>query len=48
MMVIGRVGSGKSTLVQSVLGEVPLSKGSIVTSGKVAYVPQEVRTLRSR
>ncbi|PWA36498.1 ABC transporter C family member 13 [Artemisia annua] len=38
--VIGEVGSGKSSLLNSVLGEMKLIKGSIYSSGSVAYVPQ--------
>ncbi|KAJ9559656.1 hypothetical protein OSB04_004816 [Centaurea solstitialis] len=38
--VIGEVGSGKSSLLNSILGEMKLVKGSIYSSGSVAYVPQ--------
>ncbi|MFS7950853.1 putative ABC-type xenobiotic transporter [Helianthus anomalus] len=38
--VIGEVGSGKSSLLNSILGEMKLIKGSIYSSGSVAYVPQ--------
>ncbi|XP_021934289.1 multidrug resistance-associated protein 4-like isoform X2 [Zootermopsis nevadensis] len=39
--VIGPVGSGKSSLLQTVLGELPLSNGSVVVGGDVAYCSQE-------
>lgn len=40
-MVVGSVGSGKSTLVSGVLGEVPHVTGEVSISGSIAYVPQE-------
>lgn len=40
--VVGSVGTGKSTLCMSILGEVPMVKGERhLMEGKVAYVPQE-------
>lgn len=41
VMVVGSVGSGKSTLCQAVLGEIPEITGDITVNGKLAYVPQE-------
>ncbi|KAK7325305.1 hypothetical protein VNO77_29465 [Canavalia gladiata] len=38
--VIGEVGSGKSSLLYSILGEMRLAHGSIYSNGSVAYVPQ--------
>ncbi|KAF8041794.1 hypothetical protein BT93_A0402 [Corymbia citriodora subsp. variegata] len=38
--VIGEVGSGKSSLLNAILGEMRLIHGSISSSGSVAYVPQ--------
>ncbi|XP_024633050.1 ABC transporter C family member 13 isoform X1 [Medicago truncatula] len=38
--VIGEVGSGKSSLIYSILGEMRLDHGSIYSHGSVAYVPQ--------
>ncbi|GAV71444.1 ABC_tran domain-containing protein/ABC_membrane domain-containing protein [Cephalotus follicularis] len=38
--VIGEVGSGKSSLLNSILGEMRLVHGSINSSGSIAYVPQ--------
>lgn len=39
--VIGPVGSGKSSLLQAVLGELPLSNGSCIVGGDIAYSSQE-------
>jgi ABC-type multidrug transport system fused ATPase/permease subunit len=41
--VIGRVGSGKSSLINSLLGETTLTEGTLAIDGSVpiAYVPQE-------
>ncbi|XP_046392391.1 ATP-binding cassette subfamily C member 4-like isoform X2 [Ischnura elegans] len=39
--VIGPVGSGKSSILQAVLGEIPLKSGSIEVPPKVTYVSQE-------
>ncbi|KAI7833448.1 P-loop containing nucleoside triphosphate hydrolase protein [Kickxella alabastrina] len=39
--VIGRVGSGKSSLASAILGEMVKSAGSVAISGSVAYVPQQ-------
>lgn len=39
--VIGRVGSGKSSLVSCLLGDMNREKGSVVLPGRVAYVPQQ-------
>ncbi|VVC32373.1 Hypothetical protein CINCED_3A009972 [Cinara cedri] len=39
--VIGSVGSGKSSLLQAILGELPLSNGNISISGVVSYASQE-------
>ncbi|PSN41132.1 Multidrug resistance-associated protein 4 [Blattella germanica] len=39
--VIGPVGSGKSSLLQAVLGELPLSNGSLSVGGDIAYSSQE-------
>lgn len=38
--VIGEVGSGKSSLLNAILGEMCLIHGSIRLSGSAAYVPQ--------
>ncbi|CAK9157465.1 unnamed protein product [Ilex paraguariensis] len=38
--VIGEVGSGKSSLLNLILGEMKLISGSTYTNGSIAYVPQ--------
>ncbi|VDP22966.1 unnamed protein product [Schistosoma margrebowiei] len=38
--IIGSVGSGKSSLLQTILGELPFSSGNIYRSPSVAYLPQ--------
>ncbi|KAL9323166.1 hypothetical protein ACSQ67_011219 [Phaseolus vulgaris] len=38
--VIGEVGSGKSSLLYSILGEMQLVRGSIYSNESIAYVPQ--------
>eukprot|EP00667_Euglena_gracilis_P000239 EG_transcript_239 len=40
-MVVGVVGSGKSTLIKAALGEVPCVAGAVRTHGRLAYVPQQ-------
>lgn len=40
--VVGAVGSGKSSLCNSILGEMKLLKGTIGKHGRIAYVPQQV------
>ncbi|CAB0034969.1 unnamed protein product [Trichogramma brassicae] len=39
--VIGTVGSGKSSFLSAILGEINLVEGSIDVTGKVSYVPQD-------
>ncbi|KAK8736319.1 hypothetical protein OTU49_004939, partial [Cherax quadricarinatus] len=41
LAVIGPVGSGKGSLLQAILGELPAKSGSISIRGKVAYASQE-------
>ncbi|KAG6511042.1 hypothetical protein ZIOFF_029091 [Zingiber officinale] len=38
--VVGEVGSGKSSLLHSILGEMRLIQGLIISQGSIAYVPQ--------
>lgn len=39
--IVGRVGSGKSSLLQSLVGEMRKIDGEVVFGGSVAYVPQQ-------
>ncbi|KAF7232623.1 hypothetical protein EG68_03580 [Paragonimus skrjabini miyazakii] len=38
--IVGSVGSGKSSLLQAVLGELPHADGHVLRSSNVAYMPQ--------
>ncbi len=40
-MVVGSVGSGKSSVISAILGELPTTSGSLAVSGSIAYVAQE-------
>ena len=39
--ITGRSGSGKTTVLQSIAGELPLVQGQIFANGKIAYVAQK-------
>ncbi|XP_033761065.1 multidrug resistance-associated protein 4-like isoform X1 [Pecten maximus] len=41
LAVIGPVGAGKSSLLMSVLKEIPLSEGKVTVKGRIAYVSQQ-------
>lgn len=41
VMIVGRVGSGKSSLLSGMLGEMPLKDGSLSVNGELSYVSQE-------
>ncbi|XP_071454824.1 multidrug resistance-associated protein 1 isoform X2 [Hetaerina americana] len=41
LAVVGSVGSGKSSLISAILGEMEKVSGKINTKGSVAYVPQQ-------
>jgi ATP-binding cassette subfamily C (CFTR/MRP) protein 1 len=41
LAIVGHVGSGKSSLLSALLGDMEKIKGDINVSGKVAYVPQQ-------
>lgn len=40
-MIIGKVGSGKSSILRSLTNELHIIRGSIKLNGKIAYLPQE-------
>eukprot|EP01133_Synstelium_polycarpum_P012872 gene12872-15118_t len=40
-MIVGSVGSGKSSICQALLGEMTLTQGTLESRGKVAYVAQQ-------
>ncbi|XP_053965144.1 probable multidrug resistance-associated protein lethal(2)03659 [Anastrepha ludens] len=39
--VIGPVGSGKSSLIQAIIGELPVESGSVTVNGSYSYASQE-------
>nr|CAD7455369.1 unnamed protein product [Timema tahoe] len=39
--IIGQVGTGKTSLLQAILGELPKASGSCVVNGKISYACQE-------
>jgi len=39
--VVGQVGSGKSSILSAILGDMEKIKGNVNVNGKVAYVPQQ-------
>lgn len=41
LAVIGPVGAGKSSLLMSVLGEIPLVEGDVKVHGRISYVAQQ-------
>lgn len=41
VMIAGRVGSGKSSLLMSILNELPINSGSIRINGSLSYASQE-------
>lgn len=41
LMVVGRVGSGKSSVLMAILGELPVASGRLEVHGRVAYAAQE-------
>ncbi|KAJ2008208.1 hypothetical protein H4R26_000328 [Coemansia thaxteri] len=41
LAIVGRVGSGKSSLLSALLGDMRREKGEVVVHGQVAYVPQQ-------
>ena len=45
LTIIGTVGSGKSSILMTVLNELPLISGQMVIKGKIAYAGQEAWTV---
>ncbi|XP_023214157.1 multidrug resistance-associated protein 4-like, partial [Centruroides sculpturatus] len=41
LTVMGPVGSGKTSLLMSMLGEIPINSGKVSVKGKIAYASQE-------
>lgn len=41
IVVVGAVGSGKTCLLNAILGELEVTSGHVVASGRVSYAPQE-------
>ena len=44
LSVVGRVGSGKSSLLSAILGEMTRKSGAVKLRGSIAYVSQNVRS----
>ncbi|GMS97817.1 hypothetical protein PENTCL1PPCAC_19992 [Pristionchus entomophagus] len=40
-VIVGAVGSGKSSLLSAIIGEMELQQGSVALAGRIAYVPQQ-------
>ncbi|KAG1708717.1 hypothetical protein DVH05_022343 [Phytophthora capsici] len=41
VMIVGKVGSGKSSLINALLGEMPRTSGELEIGGRIAYVTQD-------
>ena len=41
LVIVGKVGSGKTSLLCSILSETVLKKGRSIVKGRIAYVEQE-------
>lgn len=39
--IIGTVGAGKSSLLETILGELEIKSGSVTVNGRVSYAAQE-------
>lgn len=46
-MIIGAVGSGKSSLGLALLGEMVKTKGEVIVGGTIAYVSQQAWILNA-
>lgn len=47
MSIVGRVGSGKSSLINALLGEMNKSRGDVKYNGTLAFIPQEAWILNA-
>ncbi|CAF0848112.1 unnamed protein product, partial [Didymodactylos carnosus] len=45
--IVGSVGSGKSSILSSILGEMNKVEGQVIVNGRVAYVPQHAWIMNS-
>lgn len=41
VLIVGRVGSGKSSVLMSILGELPVTSGCLQVNGRISYASQE-------
>ncbi|XP_023231179.1 multidrug resistance-associated protein 4-like [Centruroides sculpturatus] len=41
LVVVGSIGSGKTSLLMTILGEIPICSGKVIVNGKIAYASQE-------
>ena len=41
LVIVGRVGSGKSSILMSIMGELPIVSGDLTLHGRVSYASQE-------
>ncbi|KAJ2505450.1 hypothetical protein IWW47_002040 [Coemansia sp. RSA 2052] len=41
LAIVGRVGSGKSSLLSALLGDMRKERGDVIVHGQIAYVPQQ-------
>lgn len=41
VLIVGRVGSGKTSLLMSILGELPIASGRLLVNGHVSYASQQ-------
>jgi ABC-type multidrug transport system fused ATPase/permease subunit len=48
IMIVGKVGCGKSSLLKSILDMLHIQKGTIQSSGSIAYIPQESFLINDR
>lgn len=41
VVIVGSVGSGKSSILSAILGDIPKQKGEVIVCGSLAYVAQQ-------